>query len=390
MGNFMSHNHRHPNPHTDVLHPQSPTDMFRAVIEPTKGQDAAERLGIVTTMRSLMARRPSPELVTFVKDQLQSTTHPQVRAFMQLIISDDQRLRIIAEEGLKLLEHKLQDDQANQRTEVSFPSAETVTAALPEQIQSDPLDTVTHLQEPSASSNDADSMLAALKGFSAHETPPPVVTQPIVEKAQEPISAKVLPFTQPASIHRTAPWHTSQEGVPSISIPTGEDKDSPRKVYSYISSTQAVDRRIAHVAGLVVGIKGQLDVEHGFGFYLPLPDGVIQLDYTGQKRNIIKIAMALPQTIALYDDHRGPHMGGVSNFFTIFEAMRDGYRFLLDLEIIPINGRFALSIQEAIHIDRIDTTGKPAFVSSVHLNKLAHACTAIGFHAFTGEADYNE
>lgn len=368
------HNHH---PHAPALNLQSPTEMLRGVIEPTPSQDSMERLNIVTTMRSLMARQPSPDMVRFVKDQLQITTHPQVRAFMQLIISEDPRYRMVAEEGLKLLEHKLQEDHVHQQvveaaaaTE-TFPSTETITRTL------SPADADARRFH---GRDEGIDMLAAFKGFEA---------SPAAEPAKERALAKVLPFTVAQTPSQKAPWHTPQEGVPSISIPTGTEPNSPRKVYSYISSTQAVDRHIATVAGLVMGIKGQPEVEHGFGFYIPVPEDAVTLDYTGQKRNIIRIAMSLPQTIVLYDDHRGPHLGGISNFFTIYEAMLDGYRFLLDLEIIPINGRFALSIQEAIHIDRHDTDGAPSFVSSVHFNKLAHACAALGFHAFTGEANVN-
>lgn len=352
------------------LHPASPTDMFRQVIEPSKGQDTAARLGIVTTMRSLMVRQPSPDLTAFVKDQLQTTTDPQVRAFMQLIIAEDPRYRVIAEEGLKLLEHKLQEDQAHdamERIRLTMAEPEPVDAPLQVEAEQRP-------EEPARGGSE--DMLSALMDFSAPDVRPQVVTPLTVQPK--------------ASVIRSRSWHTSEAGVESIYIPEGEDPNGPKKRYSYIGPNTKVDRPITSVAGLVINIKGQPQVEEGFGFYMPLPEGLIKLDYTGQKRNVINIAMSLPETIVLFDDHRGPRLGGVSNFFTIYEAMRDGYRFLLNLEIIPVNGRFALSIQEAIFIDRRDADGKIAYVSSAHLNKLGHACSAIGFHAFTGDADYHE
>lgn len=347
------------------LHALSPTDMFRKVIAPPAGQDIDARLKIITVMHSLMARQPSPDLVAFVKNQLQTVTDPQVRAFMQLIIAEDPRYRQLAEEGLKLLEQRLQEEEV-QRHAVDNPCL-TI--------------------DPMHGRGGVDDMLAAFKGAAA-----PIPATPLPETAGWSSSATVVPFptphTPPTPV--SLPWHSPQADIESIAIPIGADPHGPKNLYSYINPSLAVDRPITTVAGLVIAIAGQPQVEHGFGFYLPLPSGLIKIDYTGQHRNVIKIAMSLPETIVLYDEHQALRLGGISNFFTIYEAMRDGYRFLLDLEIIPVNGRYALSLQNAVHIDRRDPQGQPAFVSSAHLNKLAHACSAISFHAFTGEFDYHD
>jgi len=118
---------------------------------------------------------------------------------------------------------------------------------------------------------------------------------------------------------------------------------------------------------------------------LTIPDGGLPLHHNGQ-RNIINIAMDYPGTIALYDDHQGPHLPGISSFMTIHEAMNLGYRFLLDLEVIPINGRFAFSMKPHQYIERHEKE-QPARVSSAHLRQLMYACERLGFIGIIGEVE---
>jgi hypothetical protein len=365
---------------------KTPSDYLRDIVEAVPGQDYSKRLEIIKVMRALLERKSSPELAGFIKDRLgDPNMQPQIRAFMQLLISDDQRLRSIADEGFRILERQHQEEQARAVREQGIGSQATTdvvdrsafaTAFANSRPVPDPANP--HLRDPGPDLARASNAMEV-----AAQTLNNIVQAPSASRQQAGSQVSYQPVcSNNTELHQ------------HIAIPvSAQDLNGPRNTWSYITNDVSVadlnvrTPGITHVAGLVIGVEGQKNVEHGFGFYLPLAPGAFRLDYTGQRPNRIRIAMSFPEAIAIYDDHNAPRIGGISNFFTIYEALNDGYRFLLDLEIVPVNGKFALSIQKTVSIDRRNKDREVTGVSSAHLDKLAHACSAIGFIAFTGDTE---
>jgi hypothetical protein len=331
--------------------------LLNDVIALDPNQDLEKLLRIIQTMRTVLQTPASEELKKLIALHMAKTNDARMRGFLRLLASDDESHRAIAEEGFRILEQRYQELQASK------------PQAAPKDVVATP-DVYSLKHDVPAANDDHVSVKVAPAATARVDHP-----------------AAIVPNRDARYIHYA---HPSPE-VQGIDYPTSSNPNAPRTRMTYITSDlteRDLGARIARVAGLVVGIKGQKEVEHGFGFYLPFDSGTGPvIDYSGKTRNIIRIAMGLPQTIAIFDDHRGAHFGGVSDFFTIFECMKDGYRFLLDLEIIPVNGRFALSIQPHHWIDRLDANGQPARVSSAHLKKLLHAADNIDFIAFTGEVE---
>jgi hypothetical protein len=289
--------------------------------------DIDRYLHIVQTLRALLQAPPTEEFKRLVTLHLEQTKDRLMGGFLRLLMSDDKAHRQMAESAFRELERRVQERVATRQ-------------ALP--IKDDP----------------------------------------------EPVSVRSAPPTDTTQDARYVPYVHANPEMQGIDFRISSDPNVAPVRYTCITNeltAEDIGRPITHVAGLVIGVRGQKEIEHGFGFYLPFKSGVLAIDHGGNKRNILNIEMGLPHAIALYDDHRGPHLGGVSDFFTILEAMRDGYRFLMDLEIIPVNGRYMLSMQRNIWIERQSSNGTPSRVASVHLKKLLHATDNIDFIAFTGE-----
>lgn len=332
-------------------------------------ENLARRLRILQTMQAVLKQAPSEQLKTFVQAQREKESDPTMLAFLNLLATDNQRNRDIAYSIFKDMETAVQAEQAATIDGTSAKDANTVAAAMA------PVETSAPSNEPAA-----EKALETL-GESATDQPdlrtelhsPRPVEEDAVEKAPT-----LVPFT------------LIDEEVEKVSFTLSkEGEESVERVYSIITAKMdaAVLAPVKNVTGVIIGIKGQDKVEHGFGFVLPISEEGLTIDRTGKERCIIRIAMGYPQSLSFYDDHQGPRLRGVSYFMAVHEIMNKGYRFLLDLEIVPINGRFALSMRPGCWIERTDGQGNLARMASTDLDALEYATDNLDFVGFLANAE---
>lgn len=312
-------------------------------------QDQKARMRIVRTCKAILESAPSPELTAYIKSELGKATDPRFKGFLNLLITDNTANRQAALEAFRIIERDMQETAAREER----PSTAAAPFGMP------------------LIDNTIDEL-------------PPQSAAPATR------TADIIDLTSVARTREVKfiPVHfaTDDPEAEDMDIPATADPNGPRKKFTILGNETPAEllatQRPTSVAGLLMGVRGQKKVRHGFGIYLPLNSGQITL--TDQPTRV-RIAVGLPGAVHLYDDHTGPRLPGMSQFFAMVESMRDGYRFLVDLEIIPVNGRYLLSMKPQPFIDRVDPEGKPAMVNTVHLPKLHFAAEHLDFIGFMGE-----
>lgn len=297
------------------------------------------RLRIIRLIKGVLETKPNPSLTAFIQREHAKTANPDIKALLNLLLTDNEANRAKARDGLAILERQVQEA--------------SVAGNAPK--------------------------IAELAPVAAPATPPAkdnVID--LTKRVHTAPSGSIRPFYIPSE----------DPEAEVIQWPTGPEADSPRIPYSIITA-ETTPEQLAHsmptsIFGLCIGIKGQPKMAHGFGFYLPLPRG--KAKFNGNDPIQFKIALTMPEVITLFDDHVGPRLGGVANFFAAYESLKDGYRFLLDLEIIPVNGRFVMSMKPQLHFDRNGNNQQLA-CNIVHLHKLLTAAENLAFLGFTGETE---
>ena len=318
----------------------------------------AAGLRIIQTMKSILEQPASHELKVFIDQQLTKETDQRMVGFLRLLVTDNEANRARARQVFQYLERQLHEKQ----TDVAARPTDHVGSTQPE-TEAIAAPVARALPPGSASELGMASLLGA-----------PTSTAPAKQ-------VHSIPYKDPLDELETITYNQLADGtVKAYSIITADT-----------TPEQLAGAHITRVVAAVIGVEGQKIVEHGFGFVLPIPiEGGINLDHSLKERCQMKLAMGYPGAIGIYDDHAGPHIGGISNFMALHESMSDGYKFLLDLEIIPINGRFSLSIKPQQLIERYCDVGEgPVLdrVCSVHMRKLLFACEKIGFIGFLGEVE---
>jgi hypothetical protein len=335
----------------------------------------SRRLRIIQTIEAILEQPPSHDLKEFIDQQLQrEQPKSEMASYLRLLTTDNEVNRVKAREALKILTRQVQEEQAAvargedpgliMARHQPKPSGErqVLAAEIPEGV------------DPQATVN------AAIESYSKHRT------ADVVSLADHSRRSNTL---QPAGETRgRIPFRDAAGALEVVRYTMKADNEV--RDYSIITSDTTVEhlggQQISKVVGVIVGIEGQRKVEHGFGFVLNIPGDGILLNHEPGKRNIIQIGMSYPGTTALFDDHEGPRLGGISHFMTLHESMTLGYRYLLDLEIVPIQGRYAFSIKPHQFIERYEN-GQPSRISSAHLRQLSYACEKLGFIGMIGEVD---
>lgn len=325
---------------TPANHPATPSNETATQAEPY----FVNRLRILQVMQAVLRQPASKELKAFIEKHMLSENDPTMLAFMHLLVTDNERNRDIAYTIFKDLEAETAAAQAalmDTPNEAPIPTQDT------------PAETET------------------------------VEVEDTVEVKEEAVVQDV--------VNGVRPFHViDSEDMEKVTFTLNSSVDDvevqPMTTYSIITKNSNIEltRNVNRVMGIVMGVRDQLNVEHGFGFVLPLGGNGLVLDRTGKERCLIKIAMSYPSTFNIFDAHEGIHSTDISYFFALHELMTKGYRFMLDLDIAPIGQKFALMMQPSPLFDRVDASGEALPILSSDLKALSYALEKLDFIGFLG------
>jgi hypothetical protein len=353
-------------------------------MQPAAATDLNARLRIIQSMQAILEQPPSAELSSFIALEVERTADPLFKAFLRTLSTDNEANRATAMEAFKVLERRHQDELAAYSSNSNnVDQSQALTDRMAEYARQ------RELAGHSPTNDPADIISFMNKGGTGLELVDASFPKDIaVDAPAVQLTGKVVDFPQKKSgvFHPFVDKTDTLEKV-KFTLATPDANGEKERIYSIITPNSPFDRlvHISRITGVVVGIQGQHVVDHGFGYLLPF--GNADVRFKGNEPIDIKIALEYPNALALYDDHNGYKLPFFSHFMAIHEALADGYRFLLDLKIIPVNGHYALSTQPHCFIDRKDKDGQKQYVSSASLHKLAYAAEKLGIVGFIGEVE---
>lgn len=307
------------------------------------------KLRIIQTMRAIMALPPTENLLAKVEEaRLAGNNSPTLTAFLSLLATGSQRNRDIAYTMLTDMQESLALEDP---------------IAVPAETPVGPLDrTRTMIAEPVAEESAAMS-------------------------SADPVEAQLVVIETPKPFYR--------EGLfESITLRYGADgeegEDEKYSIIPFDATAELFDgHRIATVAGVIVGVQGQGKVEHGFGFTLPFPPEGQPFDADGRSPWQVKMRMSYPRSMPTVDKQALGTLPGSAQFLAMHQCLQWGYQFLLEMQIVPVNGRFSLSMSPTVLLERRSAEGQVIAFDAAHLDELNFATSQLGFVGFLAKEETN-
>ncbi len=337
--------------------------------------DLVNRLRIIQNMRSILIQPPTDELRRLVADQLVTETNPDMKAFLNLMVTDNQGNREIAATVFKSMADRLISDEqtgvSNLNVSVDAPSV------VPAPVLDEPLPVMP--LSPEGAAKAIKSMEEAASSIEA-----PTVVAPTQAAVATIEAATVVPVT--------APFYKQADNLESVgwalTLP-GQNEPLPSKTYTIIRSNAPEDVldsvTLTHLTGLIFGIQGQPNISQGFGFVCPLTEKLFSVPKVSDPRCTLKIKLELPNVLPVWDEHALIGSEVAAYYHTAYQLMAKGYHFLVDLEIIPYKNSFICSMSPDIRIEH-----KEGLVRVGDLNALQFAASKLMFAGFTAEAIYRD
>lgn len=318
----------------------------------TTAETLASKLRIIQTMRSILAQPPSEGLLAKIEEVRQADDHssPTLSAFLGLLASGSSRNRDIAYTLLT-------DMQESLAAEAEAPPA------------------VVERVEPSADPSSV--MLVELPPASTVEVELPSTVEPLdlIAISSQSAASTIQPF------HREG----FQEAIP-VRYQDHPEGEVAERVYSLIAANTTAemfdDHQLVAVTAVVMGVRDQLVVEHGFGFTLLLGAAGLPLDVSGGQPWRLPVRMGYPSALPSFGGNEAVGLNGCDSFLAMHALMRLGYKFLVELEITPVNGRFLLSMSPKVLVERNGEDGQVMPVDSAHLTQLQFAIAQLAFVGF--------
>lgn len=303
----------------------SQTDTASSIPAPAfhAPEGLAAKLRIIQNMRTLLTQPPSEGLLAMISEATQAPNlTPIMSAFLNLMATGQTRNRDIAYTILTDMQQSILAE-----TGVDVPSA-----------------------VPMAMTAGAVSVADA-----------PVLL------ATAPTDVVALPAAPVEAVQTVQPYYRpdAHESI-TLKFPREHGEVEPRTysiVLNGVAAAPSEGRWLSSITGLVMGVRGQPRVEHGYGYVLPLfreymPAGAVDFNPDGVTPLKLKVQMSYPTAVASLDYEGLVTHDGASHFFAMHEVMAKGYVFLLDVEITPVGQSYMAQMASTVLIERRGADGQ--------------------------------
>lgn len=379
----------------------------------------ADKLRIIQQMRTILSAPPSDTLKAVIKAAHDKTEDPTFKAFLNLLASENQRNRDIAATIYRDMEAQITKAAAGEAApapvaeapklahdglpmvDLDKPTATTDTKVFPtvdadaaqDQVQQlldrarNGEDATLTVRDPAAALELAQSLgldttgLAAAFGLAELSAATPAAEQTPVVRTNPPTAEGFVPFL----VESTDVEHYE------IGIVNDAGQQTEKRIYSIITTNTPEElltgKKIRKIAGLVVGMRNQLSLIHGFGWVLPL---VAQNDVPADRddwRHTLRVSLSYPNALAVYDDHSAPQLPLVSQFFAAHQCLRGNYRFLIEAEIVKIGHRYVMGNNPNLMVQHVDKDGATIPAMAADLATLDYASKHLAVIGFLAEVE---
>lgn len=286
---------------------------------PNHDPSLAHLVTMYQAMQAALAYPPSEELKRVVSASLAKATDPLFKSFLNLLVTNDQTHRDLARQIYVQLEVQiaqkrqeqlqLADDHAKALV-ASSGVVESTVATLPPPTEA----------PPAASSFEPDFLNLLESAGQENDVPSNVIDLPTRAPTHVPYdsgSATAEHYVMRYSEDPARPTEITREDRYEIITDLTRFEEAPHLFLSGLM-------------GVIVGIRGQTSIEHGFGFVLPLDRTPLQ---SPDKSLHLPMRLEYPLSMPTYDDHNATNVPGLKEFLALHECMQRGYTVLLDMYV---------------------------------------------------------